>query len=77
MKPPAGPDAPDAAEPAESPAGQGAGPRAWIRQRAGAILVAVALLVLWEAGVRLLGIKEYLLPRRPGSGPNSPSAPAR
>ena len=35
---------------------------AWLRQRAGALLVALALLVAWEVGVRLLGIKEYLLP---------------
>ena len=35
---------------------------AWLRRRAGAILIAVALLVLWEFAVRALGIKEYLLP---------------
>lgn len=35
---------------------------AWLRQRAGAFLVALFLLAIWEAGVRLLGIKEYLLP---------------
>jgi NitT/TauT family transport system permease protein len=39
-----------------------AGLRAWLRQRAGAVLVVAVLLVAWEVGVRLLGIKEYLLP---------------
>jgi NitT/TauT family transport system permease protein len=35
---------------------------AWLRQRAGALVVVAVLLVTWEVGVRLLGIKEYLLP---------------
>jgi NitT/TauT family transport system permease protein len=39
-----------------------AGLGAWLRQRAGAVLVVAVLLVAWEIGVRLLGIKEYLLP---------------
>jgi NitT/TauT family transport system permease protein len=34
----------------------------WLRQRAGAVLVVAVLLLAWEIGVRLLGIKEYLLP---------------
>ena len=43
-------------------ASRSGGVPAWIRKRGGAILIAIALLLLWEAGVRLLGIKEYLLP---------------
>lgn len=39
-----------------------AGLGAWLRQRAGAVLVVAVLLVAWEFGVRMLGIKEYLLP---------------
>jgi NitT/TauT family transport system permease protein len=39
-----------------------AGLGAWLRQRAGAVLVVAVLLVAWEIGVRLLGVKEYLLP---------------
>ena len=34
----------------------------WLRQRMGALLVAAAILLLWEVAVRVLGIKEYLLP---------------
>ncbi len=34
----------------------------WLRQRLGALLFAIGLLVLWEVAVRVLGIKEYLLP---------------
>ena len=34
----------------------------WLRQRVGALLVVALLLLAWEIGVRLLGIKEYLLP---------------
>ena len=41
---------------------QAAGLGAWLRQRAGALAVVAVLLVTWEVGVRLLGIKEYLLP---------------
>lgn len=40
----------------------GGGVVRWLRQRMGALLVALVLLLLWEALVRLLGIKEYLLP---------------
>ena len=35
---------------------------AWLRRRSGALLLALLLLLTWEIGVRLLGIKEYLLP---------------
>lgn len=45
-----------------TPGHQAAGLAAWLRQRAGALAVVVVLLVTWEVGVRLLGIKEYLLP---------------
>jgi len=34
----------------------------WRRKRQGALLLAVGLLLFWEVAVRLLGIKEYLLP---------------
>jgi NitT/TauT family transport system permease protein len=34
----------------------------WFRRRMGAIVVFALLFLLWEFGVRLLGIKEYLLP---------------
>ncbi len=34
----------------------------WLRRRAGAVAVFVLLVVAWELAVRLLGIKEYLLP---------------
>jgi len=34
----------------------------WLRQRMGAMLLAFGLLLLWEIAVRMLGIKEYLLP---------------
>ena len=34
----------------------------WLRQRMGALLLAFGLLLFWEVAVRLLGIKEYLLP---------------
>ena len=34
----------------------------WLRQRMGALLLALGLLVLWEVAVRVLGVKEYLLP---------------
>lgn len=45
-----------------APVPQAAGLGAWLRQRAGALAVVAVLLVTWEVGVRLLGIKEYLLP---------------
>ena len=45
-----------------APVQQAAGLGAWMRQRAGALVVVAVLLVTWEVGVRLLGIKEYLLP---------------
>ncbi len=35
---------------------------AWFRRRAGALAIFVLLFVVWELAVRLLGIKEYLLP---------------
>src|SRR4051812_48233738 len=41
---------------------RGSGLARWLRQRAGALLLAVGLLLAWEIGVRLLGVKEYLLP---------------
>jgi NitT/TauT family transport system permease protein len=34
----------------------------WLRQRMGALLVGAAILLVWEVSVRVLGIKEYLLP---------------
>jgi NitT/TauT family transport system permease protein len=43
-------------------AGASAALQAWLRKRAGAIVVFVALFLLWEFAVRLLGIKAYLLP---------------
>lgn len=46
-------------EPAAPPQ---AGLSAWIRQRAGALLVVALLLAAWEVGVRVFGVKEYLLP---------------
>ena len=58
-----GPDLPAAAPPTGDELGpRGGGVPAWIRKRGGAIVIAIALLLLWEVGVRLLGIKEYLLP---------------
>ena len=47
---------------AAAPVPQATGLGAWLRQRAGALAVVAVLLVTWEVGVRLLGIKEYLLP---------------
>lgn len=35
---------------------------AWLRRRGSAFAVFVALIVLWEVGVRVTGVKEYLLP---------------
>lgn len=35
---------------------------AWLRKRAGLILVFVAIVLFWEYAVKILGIKEYLLP---------------
>ena len=34
----------------------------WLKRRAGAFAIFLALFVVWEVAVRLLGIKEYLLP---------------
>jgi NitT/TauT family transport system permease protein len=53
------PDSITAAATAPSP---GAAVGAWLRQRTGALLVGAAILLLWEVSVRVLGIKEYLLP---------------
>ena len=53
------PDSITAAVTAPSP---GAAVGAWLRQRMGALLVGAAILLLWEVSVRVLGIKEYLLP---------------
>ena len=53
------PDSVTAAATAPSP---GAAVGAWLRQRMGALLVGAAILLLWEVSVRVLGIKEYLLP---------------
>jgi NitT/TauT family transport system permease protein len=36
--------------------------KAWFSKRAGALMVFAALFVLWEGGVWIAGIKEYLLP---------------
>jgi NitT/TauT family transport system permease protein len=36
--------------------------KGWLRKRAGAFAVFLLLFVLWEVGVRLFGVKEYLLP---------------
>jgi NitT/TauT family transport system permease protein len=35
---------------------------AWLRKRAGLILVFLAIALFWEYAVKILGIKEYLLP---------------
>jgi NitT/TauT family transport system permease protein len=35
---------------------------AWLRKRAGALLIFAALFLLWEFAVRIFGVKEYLLP---------------
>jgi len=35
---------------------------AWLKRRGGALAIFVLLIVLWEVGVRVSGIKEYLLP---------------
>jgi NitT/TauT family transport system permease protein len=54
-----------AAEPAIlAPAQAGGGARlaGWLRKRAGLILVFLLLFLAWEFGVRLFGIKAYLLP---------------
>ena len=48
--------------PAPSAPGAAGGTVAWLRQRLGALLLVAALLLTWEIAVRLLGIKEYLLP---------------
>jgi NitT/TauT family transport system permease protein len=36
--------------------------KGWLRKRAGAFVVFLLLFVLWEVGVRIFGVKEYLLP---------------
>jgi NitT/TauT family transport system permease protein len=36
--------------------------KAWLKKRAGAAAIFLLLFVVWELAVRLLGIKEYLLP---------------
>jgi NitT/TauT family transport system permease protein len=36
--------------------------KGWLRKRAGAFAVFLLLFVLWEVGVRIFGVKEYLLP---------------
>jgi NitT/TauT family transport system permease protein len=53
------PDSITAAATAPAP---GAAVGVWLRQRMGALLVGAAILLLWEVSVRVLGIKEYLLP---------------
>ena len=35
---------------------------AWLRRRSSAFAVFVALILIWEIGVRATGVKEYLLP---------------
>jgi len=52
---------PRAAAPARAPARKNAFVR-WLRQRMSAVLLALGLLLLWEVSVRVLGVKEYLLP---------------
>jgi NitT/TauT family transport system permease protein len=51
-----------AAAPAALPAPRDPALGAWLRKRAGAFLVFLALFLLWEYAVRLFGVKEYLLP---------------
>ena len=43
-------------------ASRGSAITAWMRRRTGALLIFVALFLVWEFAVRLFGIKEYLLP---------------
>jgi len=52
---------PRAAALARAPARKNAFVR-WLRQRMSAVLLALGLLLLWEVSVRVLGVKEYLLP---------------
>ncbi len=47
---------------AQEGSGRGASLAAWLRKRAGAILIFALLFAVWEAAVWLFGIKEYLLP---------------
>jgi NitT/TauT family transport system permease protein len=35
---------------------------AWLRKRGGALAVFLVLFIVWELGVRMFGVKEYLLP---------------
>jgi NitT/TauT family transport system permease protein len=51
-----------AAAPAAAAAPRDSALGGWIRKRAGALLVFLALFLLWEYAVRLFGVKEYLLP---------------
>jgi NitT/TauT family transport system permease protein len=46
----------------EVPRAAGGGLGGWLRQRGSALLLCAAPLLLWEVAVRVLGIKEYLLP---------------
>jgi NitT/TauT family transport system permease protein len=48
-----------APEPLSGPAGA---VTRWLRKRAGVIAVFVILFLLWENGVKIFGVKEYLLP---------------
>jgi NitT/TauT family transport system permease protein len=51
-----------AAAPAAAAAPRDSALGGWIRKRAGALLVFLALFLLWEYAVWLFGVKEYLLP---------------
>ncbi len=51
-----------ASEPGALRAGAAAGDGAWLRRRLGPLLVFALLLVVWEFGVELAGIRAYLLP---------------
>ncbi len=41
---------------------RGAAVLRWLRERAGALAIFALLFIVWELAVRILGIKEYLLP---------------
>ena len=61
--------------PPESPrAGRLSAIAAWLRRRGAAVLVFALLIVVWEAGVWLSGVKEYLLPP-PDACSTSPQRP--
>jgi len=51
-----------AAQPAPAADSAASRLRRWMRRRVAAFLLAIGLLLLWEVAVRVLGIKEYLLP---------------